>query len=104
MKGSLKTIPQDDSSIPKKKVSLAQLKLYLETSWVTGRKSVLQEPAKDSRFLALSTGLELHQCKKAKTAEGGSHTGYLSKNLRRWLAACIASDMSAMKNKMFGDF
>ena len=32
MKGSLKTVPQDDASIPKKKVSLAQLNLYPETN------------------------------------------------------------------------
>ena len=104
-KGSVKNVPQEDSSIPKKKVSLAELKVNPETSWVTDRESVLQELVKYALLLTLSTALEMHQYEKAKTAEGDSHTGYLGRNLRTWFVSCSTLEVSvvSMKNKMFSE-
>ena len=62
-KVSLKTGPQDDSSIPRKKITLKVVPVNPDEDCATGREDVLQELAKDSRFLQLSTVPETYNYK-----------------------------------------
>ena len=102
-KVSLKTGPQEDSSIPKKKINLKVVPVNPDEDWVTGREDVLQELVKDSCFLQLSTAIVTYNYERAREAEGDDPTNYLTRNLRTWFADCIQLDASivSMKNKMF---
>ena len=102
-KVSLKTGPQDDSSIPKKKITLQVVPVNPDEDLVTGREDILQELARDSHFLQLSTALETYNYERARETEGEDPTNYHTRNLRAWIAKCIQSDvtMVSTKNKMF---
>ena len=102
-KVSLKTGPQDDSSIPKKKITLRVVPVNPDEDWVTGREDILQELARDSRFLQLSALLETYNYEHPRETEREDPTNYHTKNLRVWIAKCIESDVTIVftKNKMF---
>ena len=102
---SSKIVPQEDSSVPKKQVTLKEVPVNPPKNWVTCCEAVLQELARDSRFLQLLIPLETYNCKRAKEVEGGDHKSYLSRNLCMWFASCIQLDVSIvlMKNKMFSE-
>ena len=59
-KVSLKTGPQDDPSIPKKKITLQAVPVNPDKDWVTRREDILKELARGSHFLQLSTALETY--------------------------------------------
>ena len=86
-------------------MTLKEVLVNPETNWATSCEAVLQELARDSRFLQLSIALKTYSYERAQESEGGNHRSYLSRNLRMWFAGCIQSDVSlvSMKNKMFSE-
>ena len=57
---SQKIGPQDEFSIPKKKISLQVVSVRPDEDWVTGCEEILAELVRDSRFSKLSTSLSAY--------------------------------------------
>ena len=102
-KVSLKTGPQDDPSIPKKKITLQAVPVNPDKDWVTRREDILKELARGSHFLQLSTALETYNYEHAGETEGEDPMNYHTRNLQAWIAKCIQLDVTIVstKNKMF---
>ena len=82
-KVTLKTGPQDEYSIPKKKITLQVVPVRPDEDWVTGRDKLLEELARDSRFLQMSTALLTYNYEQARETEGTDPTNYHTTNFSR---------------------
>ena len=104
-KVSQKTGPQDEYSIPKKKINLQVVSVRPDEDWVSSREEILAELARDSRFSKLSTALSTYNYEEARATEGNNPTSYQTTNLRAWIVKCIASDIMVVstKNRLFCD-
>ena len=98
-KDSLKTGPQDEYSIPKKKITLQVVPVRPDEDWVTGRDDILAEFAWGSRFLQMSTALSTYNYEQARETEGTDPMNCHTTNLQVWIMKCIALDVTVILTK-----
>ena len=102
-KVSQKTGPQDDYSIPKKKINLQVVSVRPDKDCVSSHEEILAELARDSWFSKLSTALSTYNYEEARATEGNDPRSYQTTNLRAWIVKCIASEVTVVstKNRLF---